>query len=331
MLCLGFLLIGFLPLASSRAAYIMLLVCFGIVAASSAGMSGISATAAYQPWAPDKLGMLTGIIFFVAGVSPILLGSICSLLIPAFGVLRSIQIVGGIVFLCILVTMPWCRLPGPDVVFPPVHVSVNKSSAHNYSWREVLVSPEFWLFFLYNGAARSAGIIMSDLGGTIAIAFGASALFGLLFAPANGAVSVVGGILLDRIGVNKTMLFSCVLLIVCGGLLLLGDASGSAAITITALIFGGAGYGVSVVLGASATRILFGDKYYAQNYSFITVSIAVAAASGFGAGSILDSMKGAFTGVFLFILALGVICLLLTLVLIRLTAKKSQVAERDLT
>jgi MFS family permease len=186
-----------------------------------------------------------------------------------------------------------------------------------------LVSPIFWLFFFYNAAARSAGIIMSDLGGTIAIAFGTSALFGLLFAPANGAMSVVGGVLLDRVGVNKTMLFSGGLLIVCGGMLLLGNAADSSTITIIALIFGGAGYGISLVLGASATRILFGNKYYAQNYSFVTVSIAIAAVSGFVAGSILDGMDGAFDGVFLFILIIGIICVALTITLIRLADKRN--------
>jgi OFA family oxalate/formate antiporter-like MFS transporter len=316
-LCLGFVLIGFLPQNNPEAAYIMLLVCFGIVAASSAGMSGISGTAAYQPWAPDRLGLLTGIIFLVAGTSPIILGVICSRLIPVVGVLHAVQIIGGIVFLCVLVTMPWCKPPAANIVFPSVPVAINTSSSHNYTWKEVLASPIFWLFFLYNAAARSAGIIMSDLGGTIAIAFGASALFGLLFAPANGVMSVAGGVLLDKIGVNKTMLLSSGLLVVCGGMLLLGDTANSSTIIIVALIFGGAGYGISVMLGASATRILFGNKYYAQNYSFVTVSIAIAAASGFGAGSILDSMDGAFSGVFVFILVLGVICLFLTTLLIR--------------
>jgi MFS family permease len=320
-LCLGYALIGFLPRDNPGAAYIMLLLSFGVVAASSAGMSGIASTAAYQPWAPDKLGLLTGIMFLVAGASPLILGFICSRLILVFGVLRAVQMVGGIVFLCILVTMPWCKPPGPNVVFPEAKVAANVSSAHDYTWREALSNPIFWLFFFYNAAARSAGIIMSDLGGTIAIAFGASALFGLLFAPANGVVSVVGGVLLDRIGVNRTMLISCGLLTVCGATLLLGNAVGSAALTIAALIFGGAGYGISVMLGASATRILFGNKYYAQNYSFVTVSIAAAAASGFAAGGILDAMDGAFGGVFLFVLVLGVICLALTIALIRLSGK----------
>jgi OFA family oxalate/formate antiporter-like MFS transporter len=321
-LFLGYLLIGFLPLDNPKAAYVMLLICFGIVAASSAGMSGIAATAAYQPWVPDRLGLLTGVMFLVAGASPIILGVICSRLIITFGVLRAIQIIGGIVFLCILATMPFNKLPGPDVELPPAPILDNAASAHEYTWKEVLKSPLFWLFFLYNAAARSAGIIMSDLGGTIAIAFGASALFGLLFAPANGVTSVIGGALLDRIGVNKTILISCGLLILCGGMLLIGNSTSSSVIIISALIFGGAGYGISLVMGASATRLLFGNKYYAQNYSFVTVSIAVAAASGFAAGSILDSMNGAFGGVFTYILIMGVICLALVGGMIRLEKKQ---------
>jgi MFS family permease len=312
-LLIGFGLFPFLPTDDPQTAYVMLLLIFGVVAASSAGMSGIAATAAYQPWAPDRLGLLTGLIFLVAGCSPMLLGFVCSLLIPVFGVLRAVRILGIICFLCILVTMPWCRLPDASTELPPAPPKTKENAAtRDYAWNEVLVSPLFWSFFLYNAAARSAGIILSDLGGAVTVAFGVSALFGLLFASANGVVSVIGGAISDRIGVTKTMSISCVLLILCGGMLLLGNAADNVAVIVAALIVGGAGYGISLMMGASATRILFGDKYYAQNYSFITISIALAAASGYGAGNILDRMNGAYVGVFAFVLVLGVLVAVFT-------------------
>jgi MFS family permease len=311
-LLIGFGLFPFLPIENPGAAYVMLLLIFGVVAASSAGMSGIAATAAYQPWVPDRLGLLTGIIFLVAGCSPILLGLICSRLIPVVGVLHAVQILGLICFLCILATMPWCKLPDA-AAFTPLPSDTDKTvSRRDYTWQEILCSPLFWFFFLYNAAARSVGIILSDLGGAIAIAFGASALFGLLFAPANGAVSVIGGAVLDRIGVAKTMMISCGLLILCGGMLLLGNAADNVVIVVVALIIGGAGYGISLVMGASATRLLFGDKYYAQNYSFITISIALAAASGYTAGRILDRFDGSYFGVFAFVLLLGALAFVFT-------------------
>jgi MFS family permease len=254
------------------------------------------------------------------------LGFVCSLLIPVFGVLHAVRILGLICFLCVLATMPWCKLPDASVELPAAPQEKESAAIRDYTWKETLSSPLFWFFFLYNAAARSAGIILSDLGGGVAVAFGAPALFGLLFAPANGAVSVIGGAVLDRVGVTKTMSASCALLVLCGCLLLLGDAAHSATVIIAAIVVGGAGYGVSIVMGASATRILFGDKYYAQNYSFITISIAFAAASGYGAGNILDRMNGSYFGVFAFVLLLGALASAFTRMAIRARKKGASLA-----
>jgi len=306
----------FFPLDNPGMTYLLLFISFGIVAASASGFAGITIPTAYQPWFPDHLGLLTGVLFLIAGSSPILFGYICSLLIPVVGVMRTVQILGFIGCGLLVITLPWCKTPGPDVELPPPKTEENAASAHDFTWKEVLKSPLFWSFFLYNCMARSVGMVLLDLGGTIAVAFGVAALFGLFTAPANGAASVIGGAIQDRIGVGKTILLSGGILIVGGLLFLSGHFSNNALLVVMALIVGGAGYGISLVTGASATRILFGNKYYAQNYSFITISIAPAAASGFLAGTLLDKI-GNYSGVFSLVLVLSVLSLVCGLFLIR--------------
>jgi len=306
----------FLPLNNSGAAYVMLFICFGIVAAASPGFGGIAIPAAYQPWVPDHLGLLTGILFLASGCSPILFGYICSLLIPIVGVLRTVQIIGVIAFLLLIVTLRWCKAPGPDVELPYPKTVENAASKYNYSWKEILRSPLFWLFFLYCCMARSIGVILQDLGGMIAITFGVAALLGLVTAPANGAASVIGGVIQDRIGLNKTIFLACGIFVFCSLLFILGNISGSAFLGVTALVFGGAGLGVTQVVCASGTRILFGDKYYAQNYSFMTMSLAPAAAGGYIAGLLLDRF-GNYNGVFILVLSLSALSLVFGLMLVR--------------
>ena len=305
------------PTDNPGAAYIMLFICFGIFAASASGFSGIAIPAAYQPWFPDHLGLLTGVLFLFSGISPIILGYICSLLIPTVGVLRAVQILGFIGCFLLAVTLPWCKMPGPDVKLPPPKTIENAASAHDYSWKDVLRSPLFWCFFLYNIMARSVGMVLLDLGGTIAGAFGAATLLGLMTSPANGAASVAGGFIQDRIGTSKTILISCGLLVLGSLLLITGNVSGSAYLVITALVAGGAGFGFSLVIGAAATRILFGNKYFAQNYGIITLSLAPAAAFGYLAGRLLDRF-GNYSGVFILIMVLSVLSLVCGLVLARL-------------
>jgi len=318
MLAIGFGLMPFLPTDDPEKAYVMLIVCFSMVAASASGFSGISAPTVYQPWVPDQLGLLTGVLFLTAGAAPMLLGFIASLLIPKIGVLAAMRVVGLICFVLIAATMPFNKPPGPDVKLPPPR-SAEKTAApaRDFTPKEVLKSPIFWFFFLYSVVARGAGIILSDLGGTIALAFGTAALLGLLVALANGIASVAFGAVHDRYGLNLTLYVGSGLLLVSGVLLLLGDFVGLAPVIIVGLFVGGAGYGISLVMGATGTRVLFGDKSYAQNYSFMTVSIALAAACGYAAGAVLDSMEGRYTGVFFLILLLGVLSFVFTALLAR--------------
>ena len=319
----GFGAFPFFPADNPGAAYIMLFICFGVVAASASGFAGISVPTVYQPWFPDHLGLLTGVLFLASGLSPMLFGYICSLLIPVVGVLRAVQILGIIIFVLVVATLPWCRTPGPGVRLPPPKNTENASSSRNYSLKEVLRSPLYWCFFLYTALARSVGLVLLDLGGTIAIAFGVATLLGLIISPANGAASVVGGAIQDRIGIGKTILLSCGILVLGSLLLLAGNITDSAFLIITALILGGLGYGISLVISASATRIFFGDKHYAQNYSFLTLSLVLAAASGYFAGVLLDKV-GNYSGVFILVLVLSVLSLVSGLILVRSKAVKSR-------
>lgn len=313
---IGFGVFPLFPLDNPGAAYIMLFISFGVVAASSSGFAGISVPTVYQPWFPDHLGLLTGVLFMASGLSPIIFGYICSLLIPAVGVLRAVQILGAIMFVIIVATLPWCKTPGPDVKLPPPKITENSSNTRDYTLKEVLRNPLYWCFFLYTAMARSVGIVLLDLGGTIAVAFGVATLLGLIISPANGAASVIGGIIQDRIGIGRTILLSCGMLVLSSLLLISGSIADSAFAIITALIIGGLGYGVSLVISASATRILFGDKHYAQNYSFLTVSLVPAAASGYLAGALLDRI-GNYSGVFIMVLILCILSLVCGLILVR--------------
>ena len=315
MVLIGLGAFPYFPQNDPNAAYIMLFICFGIVNAASAGFGGISIPAAYQPWAPDHLGLLTGILFMVCGCSPILFGYICSLLIPAVGVLRAVQILGIIGCIVLAVTLPWCKQPGPDVVLPAPKTKENAASAHDHTWKEVLRSPVFWFFFLYNAMARSVGMILLDLGGMMAITFGAAALFGLVASPANGVASVIGGLIQDRIGVSKTILLSCGLLVLGSLLFISGNILSSALLVVIALVLGGAGFGFCMMMGASATRVLFGGKYFAQNYSFVAISGALAGVSGYLAGLLLDRFSN-YSAVFILIMALSILSLVFGLLLV---------------
>jgi MFS family permease len=127
--------------------------------------------------------------------------------------------------------------------------------------KEVLMSPLFWVFFLFCALNRGAGLIMTDLGGTIATAFGAATIMGLIFSPANGVASLLGGVSFDRLGQNRTLLISAAMMVLCGISLVVGNYMSSIFLLLLGLILGGASYGMQMTVAATATRTLFGNKF----------------------------------------------------------------------
>lgn len=315
MMLIGFGLFPLLPVDNPSAAYVMLIICFSCIAASASSFSGLIMMAVYPMWVPEHMGLVVGIAVTAANISPFYFGALCGVLIPAIGILRTVQIIGIIVFLMILFTLRWCRFPGPGDNLPTPKTQENKVSEHDYTLKEVLKSPLFWAFFLYCAFNRGCGLIMADLGGSIATAFGTATILGLIFSPASAVASITGGMAADKIGLVKTLLFTAVIMVLCGLALVLGNATSSAALLIIGIALGGFSYGAQMTISATATRVMFGNKYYGQNYSIINASIGIGAACGIFSGALIDNMGGAFTGVFVFVLALGTSTILLSLLI----------------
>lgn len=164
---------------------------------------------------------------------------------------------------------------------------------------------------------------MSDLGGTMATAFGAATILGLIFSPASAVASLVGGVVSDKIGLKRSLLYTAIIMVAAGVLLLLGNFTGGAFLLVLGLACGGFSYGAQMTIAATATRVLFGNKSYGQAYSFVNASIGIGALCGIVAGTLIDAMAGAFSGVFFFIFALSVGGTLVSLAIIRQLNKQS--------
>ena len=302
----GFALFPLLPVDRPNLAFGMTIVLFGIIAASSVGMTVIAGYALYTRWLPEHTGKLLGAMALAHSITPIVLGAICSQLIPVVGTLQAVRFVGIGTAALLYATLPLAKLPGPHVKLPPAPAPKDNPDQKEYTPREMLRIPSFWLLFLFNMVMRTSGLIIIDVGGSIAIYFGMSALLGLLYSPANGVANIAGGFLIDRLGTARVMLLCGGTLMLGAFLMLLGNATGNGILVIAGILAGGLSYGCCVVHSSASTRYLFGGKNYAQNLSFVQTSIMLAAFGGFLAGKLLDRLEGDFIGVFILILCLAI-------------------------
>ena len=308
-LMIGFGLFPLLPLDKPDAALVMATVLFGIVGAAAVGIASTAGYSLYTQWAPDHPGKMVGTIALALSIAPIILGMLCSILVPAVGVLQTIRWVGIIVSLLLIATVPLAKPPGPDAKLPPAPARAENLDQKEFTPVEMFRIPSFWILFIFNTVIRASGLMIIDFGGSIAIHFGLTALLGMLYSPANGTANIVGGVLVDKLSTARVI-------ILCGGTLLLGailllagNAADNGFLVMAGLLIGGLSYGCGTVHSTASLRILFGQKNYAQNWGYLQLSILLAALCGYMAGILLDRQMGDYQGVFSLILGCALIAI----------------------
>jgi MFS family permease len=301
-LLIGFGLFPYLPLDRPNAALIMATVLFGVVSASAIGVASSAGYALYTRWAPDHPGKVIGSMSLALSIAPIILGALCSVLVPVAGALQTIRWVGVIAAALLFATLPLAKPPGPDAKLPPAPVRVENPDQKEFTPAEMLRTPVFWIMLVFNTVIRASGLMIIDFGGSIAIHFGLAALLGMLYSPANGAANVIGGVLVDKLSTAR-VIFICGGTLLLGAILLLaGNEADSGALVMAGLLLGGLSYGCGTVHSTASIRIIFGQKHYARNWSYIQLSILLAAFCGYMAGNLIDKQSGNYQGVFTLIL-----------------------------
>ena len=308
-LLIGFGLFPILPLNNPDLALIIAAILFGVIGAGSIGIASTAGYALYTQWAPEHPGKIIGSMSLALSIAPIILGALCSLLVPTLGALQTIRWVGIVVGALLIATLPLAKPPGPDANLPSPKIRAENPDQKEFTSKEMLRLPSFWLLLAFNSVIRAGGLMIIDFGGSIAILFGLTALLGMLYSPANGIANIIGGVLVDKFSTSKVM-FICGGTMLLGAILLLaGNSAGSGFLVMLGLLIGGLSYGCGTVLSTASIRILYGQKHYAQNWGFIQVSILLAALCGYMAGHMLDRQSGNYRSVFILILAFALVAI----------------------
>jgi len=311
-----------LPTDNPDKALVMMVLLFGVLATVSVGIGAIVAFDTYQPWFPERIGLTSGVWTLWGGASPFVLGAITAIYSKHFGILNAIALLGATLAAVLFLTVFFAKKPGPDVKLPVPEEKPGSGSFADCTPGEMLRTSGFWHVFLFNFFVRAAGLIVIDLGGTIASDLGFATLAGLLFAPANGISSVIGGYLMDKIKLSRVFLIYDIILLCGAGMLLFGNSAGAAPLIIVGLVMVGFAYGGTNVGSVAAVRIMFGDTWYAQNLSFVVASAAPASLSVLFCGRAIHAAGGSYTPAYLIIF--GIAAVLMIDCVIMLTTKSFQ-------
>ncbi len=278
------------------------LIGFGVLAGTGFGLGYAAATPAAVKWfPPEKKGLITGLVVAGFGLASVYIAPLSKYLLGAYGVQTSFRIL-GIAFLVLATAFAqFIRNPAaPATAAKPAPGAPAKAPRPEYTRRDMLRSPMFYMLYIQYACAATAGLmIIGHMAKIVAVqssnTIQAGFFFVALLAIFNAGGRIVAGIISDYIGRVVTL-----------GLVCITQATAMFFFpqrqTFTAFILGAAvvgfSYGACLCLFPAATADQWGTKNLGMNYGILFTAWGVGGVFGpILAGRIVDA-TGAYVGAY---------------------------------
>ena len=283
-------------------------VCLGIglIGGAGIGLGYMVPIAVGMRWFPDKKGLITGLAvagFGFGAMGWIKMAGAWGNLIELYGLSTTFLIYGFAFATLILLGSVWMVMP-PKGWKPEGFVDTVPAAAkgrQNYTVREMLRTPQFYLVFLTFTVSAGAGLMsiglmklypMEALQAAGYGAIEASAIAGtamaVFFSLSNGVGRIVWGTLSDRIGRRR----SIAIMTTTQAFILFAFTSmaGNEYLLYFGAMLIGFNFGGNFALFPTLTADVFGNDRIGQNYPLIFLSYGVGGVVGPVFGGILGDM-----------------------------------------
>ncbi len=254
----------------------MWIIGFGVLTGMGLGFGYASATPPAIKWFPShKTGMIAGIVVAGFGLASVYIAPLSNFLIGKFGLSQS-MLIFGVAFLGVVCFLSTFLVNPPEGYVPQGATpkagspAVAAAKPVDYSPTQMMKTKSFWkLWFMYFVGAGAALIIIGGVAGMAKKSMGEFAwIVVALMAVGNASGRIVAGIVSDKIGRPKTLLFFLSFqAIVIASMLAIGESQ--AVILVIAATVIGFNYGTNLSLFPSVTKDYFGLKNFGINYGIV--------------------------------------------------------------
>ncbi len=276
---------------------------FGVLTGMGIGLAYACATPAAVKWFhPSRRGLISGLVVAGFGLASVYTAPTTTLLISAQGLSKTFLYL-GVAFLVAIVLLAQLLKNPPQGYNPPVPANYKAPTTgaaaaatrrEDYTWREMMKTPQFYLLWLMYAFAAFAGLMMvsliaklapeqlsaaeylklSSAGATLASGF----TLVVALALGNGIGRPIIGIVSDKIGRVPSMITVFLLQAVLVAILL--PITHTLTLLLVISFFIGAMYGSNLTLFPAATYDFFGTKNGGVNYGIVFTSWGVGGATG---------------------------------------------------
>ena len=181
----------------------------------------------------------------------------------------------------------------------------------DYTPREMVASPKFWLYYIWTVALSMAGLVLIAQAGGAAAAtvptYTGSAIATVvgLISIANGGGRIVVGWIFDKVGRATSMNIINIAFIISAVALTIALRSGSSVLLIAGFILLGFGYGGAPVCNAAFVSSAFGLKNYSMNLPVVNTCLLAASVGSTISGAIYEATSS-YGAIYLFMAALAI-------------------------
>lgn len=320
LLLAGFVGISFFDAADAGKSLVMLYLLYGVLCGFGIGMAYNAILSCVTRWFAAKAGMASGILLMGFGCGGMALGSAVPVMVEKMGLAVTFRLLGAAIFVVLAVGA--CFLKLPDTENCAAYQTSSAPERRNYTMREMLKTPAFWLLCMWMILISSSGLLIINSAAVIAVAFGAPAVLGLIVSVFNGAGRVVVGVVFDAAGRKKAMTINTILMLAAGAILLLGAVTKGVAMIFVGLLLAGVSYGGAPAITSATILSFYGPKHYGVNLG--TANFAIIAASVIGpiiSSALQERAGGAYDSTFLMMIIISAIAMIVGF-LINLSSKK---------
>ena len=279
LLLVGFFMVSTLNPADASGSLMKLYIFYGIFGGGGVGIGYNAVITTITKWFPDKVGLASGIMLMGFGLGGLALGSVVTKFIAGIGIFSTFKLLAIAIFVVLLVAAIIIKaLEAPTA--GASKTAAADDNTHHYTSAEMMKTSRFWIFFLWAIALNSAGLMVINSAANISVAYGGSAVLGMIVSLFNGAGRIVAGNNFDRFGRKTSSIVNNIFMIIAGALLIAGGVSHSLILVVIGLIFVGLSYGGTPTITSAYVNKAFGAKYFATNFSIANFSLIPAAIIG---------------------------------------------------
>jgi len=301
---------------------------YGVMGGLGTGIIYVGIVGLMVQWFPDKRGLATGLVAAGYGFGAILTTFPIASMIKSAGYTHALTVFGIVLGLVGLVVAQGLRRAPNRPALPHADISSGKAvsqSARNFTSREMLKTPVFWLLFVMMTMMSTGGLMVISQMGAFAKDFGVSdvLVFGLAALPlalsidrfTNGLTRPFFGWVSDHIGRENTMAVAFLLEAVAIVMMLVFSANAVAFVLLSGVVF--FGWGEIFSLFPATLTDIFGSGNATTNYGFLYMAQGVGAILGAPVAALLHEATHSWVPIFGIVTVMDVTTALLALFVLK--------------